>query len=140
MHEQTTCLTSDNSGVTTDETGAVVVDEFFQTAQPDIYAAGDVIGEPILETVAAKEGNHAVKNAFGTEETTIDYTAVPTVVFTSPEVAAVGMTEQEYMAEHGTCACRTVDMADVPRRLSRRRVDSSKLSSIMRQTKSSASI
>jgi mercuric reductase len=80
-----------------------------------VYAAGDVIGEPMLETVAAKEGNHAVKNAFGGEGRTIDYDAVPKVVFTSPEVASVGVTEAEYMDEHGTCACRTVDMADVPK-------------------------
>ena len=102
-------------GVETNERGAVVVDEYFQTANPDIYAAGDVIGEPELETVAAKEGNNAVKNAFGEEGATINYNAVPKVVFTSPEVAAVGTTELEYMDEHGTCTCRTVDMADVPK-------------------------
>jgi mercuric reductase len=93
----------------------VIVDEQFRTANPDVYAAGDVIGEPELETVAAKEGNHAVKNAFGSEGKTIDLDAVPKVVFTSPEVAAVGTTEREYMDEHGTCSCRTVDMADVPK-------------------------
>jgi len=36
-------------------------------------------------------------------------------VFTSPEVAAVGMTEREYVAEYGTCTCRTVEMEDVPK-------------------------
>jgi mercuric reductase len=91
------------------------VDDHFQTTNPDVYAAGDVIGEPELETVAAKEGNHAVKNAFGGEGISIDYDTVPAVVFTSPEVAAVGTTESEYMAEHGTCSCRTVQMEDVPR-------------------------
>ena len=102
-------------GVETNDRGAVVVDEYFQTANPDVYAAGDVIGDPELETVAAKEGNHAVKNAFGDEGATINYNAVPMVVFTSPEVAAVGTTELEYMKEHGTCTCRTVEMADVPK-------------------------
>jgi len=102
-------------GVETNDDGAIRVDEHFQTANPDIYAAGDVIGEPELETVAAKEGNHAVKNAFGDESVSIDYDAVPAVVFTSPEVAAVGTTELEYMDEHGTCSCRTVQMEDVPR-------------------------
>ena len=101
--------------VETTERRAVDVDEYFQTANPDVYAVGDVIGEPELETVAAKEGNHAVKNAFGEESATIDYNAVPKVVFTNPEVAAVGTTELEYMDEHGTCACRTVDMAEVPK-------------------------
>ena len=105
----------DTVGVETDERGAVVVDDQFRTTEPDVYAAGDVLGEPYLETVAAKEGNHAVRNAFGDEGKTIDYHAVPEVVYTSPEVAAVGTTELEYMDEHGTCACRTVDMADVPK-------------------------
>jgi mercuric reductase len=101
--------------VETNANGTIHVDEHFQTTNPDIYAAGDVIGEPELETVAAKEGNHAVKNAFGEGGVTIDYDAVPAVVFTSPEVAAVGTTELEYMDEHGTCSCRTVQMEDVPR-------------------------
>ena len=105
----------DTVGIETNDRGAVVVDEHFQTANPDVYAAGDVIGEPELETVAAKEGNHAVKNAFDNEGKTINYNAVPAVVFTSPEVAAVGTTEREYMDKHGTCTCRTVQMADVPK-------------------------
>lgn len=105
----------DTVGIETNDRGAVVVDKHFQTENPDVYAAGDVIGEPELETVAAKEGNHAVKNAFGNEEKTINYNAVPAVVYTSPEVAAVGTTEVEYMDDHGTCTCRTVQMADVPK-------------------------
>ena len=106
----------DSVGIDTEEAGAAIaVDEHFQTTHPNVYAAGDVIGEPELETVAAKEGNHAVKNAFGNEGKTINYNAVPKVVFTSPEVAAVGITEAEYMDEYGTCECRTVDMADVPK-------------------------
>jgi mercuric reductase len=105
----------DSIGVETDARDAIVVDEQFRTTNPDVYAAGNVVGDPYLETVAAKEGNHAVQNAFDGEGKTIDYDAVPKVVYTSPEVAAVGTTELEYMDEHGTCSCRTVDMADVPK-------------------------
>lgn len=105
----------DTIDIETDDQGAVVVDEYYQTENPDVYAAGDCIGSPMLETIAAKEGNHAVKNAFGGESNEIDYGAVPKVVYTSPEVASVGVTEPEYMAEHGVCTCRTVDMADVPK-------------------------
>ncbi len=101
--------------VETDEMGAVRVDDHFQTTNSDVYAAGDVIGDPMLESVAAKEGNHAVKNAFGNKGATIDYNAIPMVVFTSPEVATVGITEAEYMAQHGTCTCETVEMEDVPK-------------------------
>ena len=102
-------------GIETNDDGTIHVDTHFRTTNPDIYAAGDVIGEPELETAAAKEGNHAVKNAFGNEGVSIDYDAVPSVVFTSPEVASVGTTELEYTEEHGTCSCRTVRMEDVPR-------------------------
>ena len=105
----------DTVGVETNDDGTIRVDEHFQTTNSDVYAAGDVIGEPELETVAAKEGNHAVKNAFADEDATIDYDAVPAVVFTGPEVTAVGTTELEYVDEHGTCSCRTVRMEDVPR-------------------------
>ncbi|ELZ32462.1 mercuric reductase [Halogeometricum pallidum JCM 14848] len=105
----------DEIGVETEVSGAVVVDDEFRTANPDVYAAGDCIGEPMLETVAAKEGNHAVRNAFGEKSATVDYHVVPKVVFTSPEVAAVGTTELEYMDEHGICTCRTVEMEDVPK-------------------------
>lgn len=101
--------------VETGPTGVVQVDDQFQTANPDVYAAGDVIGEPMLETTAAKEGNVAIKNAFGDEAKTINYDTVPLVIFTSPEVASVGVTEAEYMAEHGTCTCQTVEMEVVPK-------------------------
>jgi mercuric reductase len=102
-------------GVETNDDGTIHVDGKFRTTNPDVYAAGDVIGEPELETVAAKEGNHAVRNAFGAEGVGIDYDAVPAVVFTSPEVASVGTTELEYVDEYATCSCRTVRMEDVPR-------------------------
>ena len=105
----------ESAGIETNDDGTIRVDDQFRTTDPDVYAAGDVIGEPELETVAAKEGNHAVKNAFGNEGRSIDYDAVPAVVFTNPEVAAVGTTELEYVDEHGSCSCRTVRMADVPR-------------------------
>jgi len=61
-----------------------------------------------LETVAAKQGNIAVMNMFENAKKTINYNEVPHAVFTSPEVAAVGITESEYMKKHGVCLCRTV--------------------------------
>lgn len=67
--------------VEVNDTGAVAVDDHYRTANPDVYAAGDVIGEPMLETIAAKEGNHAVQNAFGDVGLIVDYRSVPKVVF-----------------------------------------------------------
>ncbi|AUX08697.1 mercuric reductase [Halalkaliarchaeum desulfuricum] len=105
----------ESAKIATENSGAIQVNKRFQTANPDVYAAGDCIGEPMLETTAAKEGNHAVKNAVGDEGVTIDYQSVPAVVYTSPEVASVGITEAEYVEEFGTCTCRTVRMDDVPK-------------------------
>ena len=105
----------DSIGVETAESDAIRVDHTFRTTNPAVYAAGDCIGEPMLETVAAKEGNHVVRNAFGDEGIGIDYREVPKVVYTSPEVASVGTTEAAYMDQHGTCTCETVRMEDVPK-------------------------
>ena len=102
-------------GVETDERGTILVDEYFQTSNSNVYAAGDCVGDPMLESVAGKEGNHAVENAFGGEGKSIDYNAAPKVVYTDSEVASVGITEPEYMAEHGTCTCSAVKMEDVPK-------------------------
>ena len=111
----TTDIGLDSIEVATTESGEIRVDDTFQTTNPVVYAAGDCIGEPMLETVAAKEGNHVVRNAFGDEGVGIDYREVPKVVYTSPEVASVGVTEASYMDQHGICTCETVRMADVPK-------------------------
>ncbi len=98
----------EKAGVELDEKGFAKVNEFMQTSQKHIYAAGDVTGIMPLETVAAKQGNIAVMNMFENAKKTINYNEVPHAVFTSPEVAAVGITESEYMKKHGVCLCRTV--------------------------------
>ncbi len=105
----------ENLGIGVDKGGFIKVNEYLQTSQPHIYAAGDVSGAPWLETVAAKEGNIAGKNALGEEKVKIDYRNIPSAVFTSPQVASVGIKEAEYMAEYGTCLCRKVEMEKVPK-------------------------
>lgn len=106
-------LNAGKAGVQTGERGFVEINERMKTAQDHIYAAGDVTGELPLETVAAKQGNVAVRNMFEGGGKEIDYQEVPHAVFTSPQVASVGMTEQEYMEEHGACLCSTVRMDQV---------------------------
>jgi len=106
-----------NAGVITLDSGAVKVDEEMRTNVANIFAAGDVTGEPMLETVAGKEGSVAASNAlFGTHKK-IDFNTVPHAVFTSPQVASVGITEKEAVEKFGTCSCRTLLMADVPKAL-----------------------
>jgi dihydrolipoamide dehydrogenase len=76
------------------EKGAIVVDEHLQTSVSGVYAIGDVTGGYMLAHVASHEGEVAAEHALG-RPSTIDYKAVPNCVFTLPEIAGVGLTEQE---------------------------------------------
>jgi len=73
---------------------AIVVDGYLQTTIPGIYAVGDVTGGWMLAHVAYRQGEIAAENALGNKKR-IDYRAVPYCVFTLPEIAGVGLTEQE---------------------------------------------
>jgi len=73
---------------------AIVVNEYLETNIPGVYAIGDVLGKNMLAHVASYEGEAAVENALGRSRQ-VDYRAVPSVVYTYPEVAGVGITEVE---------------------------------------------
>ncbi len=75
------------------ERGAVVTDEYCRTNIPDVYAAGDVNGKSMLAHTAYREGEVAVNNMLGNKDS-VDYNAIPSVIYTNPEVAAVGETEE----------------------------------------------
>ncbi|TCS84063.1 dihydrolipoyl dehydrogenase [Tepidibacillus fermentans] len=77
------------------ERGVIKVNEFFQTAEPNVYAIGDVIGGLQLAHVASHEGIIAVEHIAGKDPRPMDYLAVSKCTFTSPEVASVGMSEDE---------------------------------------------
>lgn len=104
------------AGVAVKEDGGVKVDAQRRSSVPHIYAAGDVVGKPMLETTAAKEGYIAAENALANRGLTMDYRAVPHAVFTNPAVASVGLTDAEANAP-GTirCACNTVLLKQVPK-------------------------
>jgi len=76
------------------EKSSVVVDEYLKTSIDNIYAVGDVTGKSMLAHVASHQGITAAKNILG-EKQKIDDKAIPSCIYTSPEVASVGMTEQE---------------------------------------------
>lgn len=76
------------------ERGKILVDEHMQTNIPNIYAAGDCTGEPMLAHVAWTEGIVAVEHAMGMDSR-MDYSAWPACVYTKPECASVGMTEKQ---------------------------------------------
>jgi len=92
------------NGLNLDDTGVslkndtIAVDRRMQTNVSSIFAAGDVAGEPMLAHVASTQGKVAVENALG-KEGEMDYTVVPRCIYTSPEIASVGLTEQEASAQ-----------------------------------------
>lgn len=75
--------------------GKIAVNEYLQTNIPNIYAAGDCIGGYLLAHVASYEGRLAVKNMAQGNKQKTDYRAVPAGIFTNPEIACVGLSEEE---------------------------------------------
>ena len=104
------------AGVRTDDRGFIVVDEQQRTTHPDVYAAGDVTGGPQYVYVAAAQGRVAATNALGSASTaaTVDYTGLPAVMFTRPQLASAGLSEQQALDAGYDCNCRTLALADVP--------------------------
>lgn len=88
-------LHPERAGVQTRKDGAIIVDRILKTTAPRIWAAGDVTGEPMLETAARYGGGIAAENAFLTTPRQFDPTELPRGIFTSPQVASVGMTEDQ---------------------------------------------
>jgi len=106
----------DKVGVKVNKEQAVNVNEFFQSSQVNIFAVGDVLNLPLrLETTAGREGTLAAENAINGTKKSIDYNAVPYTVFTDPQLASVGFTEDMQMKETGVCACRTISFTHVPK-------------------------
>lgn len=86
----------DRLGVQVDEKGWVVTDQRMATSAPDVYAIGDLLGPSkiMLAHVASTEGRVAAENAMA-GKSSMDYSTVPGAIFTSPEVANVGLTEAQ---------------------------------------------
>ncbi|MDZ4696201.1 MAG: Si-specific NAD(P)(+) transhydrogenase [Deltaproteobacteria bacterium] len=91
----TSGLGLDAAGVACDPRGRIPVNEHFQTSQPHIYAAGDVVGAPALASVSMEQGRVGVCHAFGFDYKTKVSSIVPYGVYTIPEISMVGATEEE---------------------------------------------
>ena len=104
-----------NVNLETDSKGFIKIDSMMQTNVKGIYAAGDVTGNPMLETLAAKEGNVATQNMFANKKLKIDINEVPSAVFTEPEAAMVGRTEEQVIKDLNDCGCNALPMAFVPK-------------------------
>lgn len=105
----------DETGVEVDDRGGLVLDETLRTTNPNVFAAGDVTGAPQFVYVAAAQGTLAAENAVSGADRAMDYTALPRVTFTTPNIAAVGLTDEQAQEAGFECECRVVDLRHVPR-------------------------
>ena len=80
------------------ERDKIKVDDHFKTNIDGVYAIGDIIATPALAHVASTEAIHCVEHICGLNPEPIDYSTIPSCIFTSPEVASVGMTEAQVKA------------------------------------------
>ena len=104
-------------GVTLGTKGEIVVNEFLQATNRDVYAAGDVIGDPMFVYVAAYGGALAAENALTGNARRYDLTALPKVTFTDPAVASVGFTENQARARGIEPLVSKLPLEHVPRAL-----------------------
>ena len=77
------------------ERDKIVVDEHYQTSMEGVFAIGDIVAGPALAHVASAEAIHCVEHICGLNPEKVDYSTIPSCIFTSPEVASVGMTEKQ---------------------------------------------
>lgn len=89
-------------GVALNQDGAVIIDDYFQSSVPSIYALGDATHRLNLTPVALAEGMALAKTLFNNQPTTVDYSCIPTAVFSQPTLATVGMTEEHARKVHET--------------------------------------
>lgn len=91
-------LALDKAGVSSDDKGFIAVDQKYKTSVDGVYAIGDVIPGPMLAHKAEEEGSVLAEILAG-QAGHIDYNTIPAVIYTSPEVASVGKTEEELKQE-----------------------------------------
>ena len=109
----------EQAGVQLDTQGAVKVDMYLRTSVSHIWAAGDVIGREtesqMATPVGAHDGGIAALNALTSANRRVDHTVIPRTIFTDPQVAVVGLTDEEANARGIACECNTIPMSAVPR-------------------------
>jgi dihydrolipoamide dehydrogenase len=112
----------DAAGVDKDERGYVKETDT-RTSVPTIYAAGDIIANIALVNVAEREGRHAVVKMFGPEVKPLVYRNISTIMFLNPEVAAVGMNEQDARAKNIPHRVAKIDYSCIPRAIAMRKTN-----------------
>ncbi|GGC73101.1 glutathione-disulfide reductase [Chelatococcus reniformis] len=97
----TRSLGLEEAGVVLDRHGAIEVDPFSQSSVASIYAVGDVTNRANLTPVAIREGHAFADTVFGGMPTRVDYSVIPTAVFSTPELGTVGLTEAQAREAYG---------------------------------------
>ncbi|WKW12845.1 mercury(II) reductase [Pseudogemmatithrix spongiicola] len=112
----TTGLGLERLGLVPDTRGAIVVDDQMRTSTPNVYAVGDCTTQPQFVYVAAAAGTRAAVNLMGGQRT-LDLSSMPAVIFTDPQVATVGISEEEARLRGVETDSRTLSLEHVPRAL-----------------------
>ena len=92
---KTDSLGLDAAGVATQDNGAIIVDDYFQTNAPSVYALGDVIDRVQLTPVAITEAMQFVGHTYQGQRDELDYSLIPTAVFCQPNIGTVGLSEEQ---------------------------------------------
>lgn len=110
----------DEAGIARNRSGGIEVDDRMRTTRHGTYAAGDVTGQDQFVYMAAYGAKLAAKNAINDDALVYDRAAMPSVVFTDPQVASVGLTESEARATGHDVATSLLALDNVPRALAAR--------------------
>ncbi|MCZ6593821.1 MAG: mercury(II) reductase [Bacteroidetes bacterium] len=117
IRPNTSKLGLDKIDLNLSESGHIIVNDKMETNNSNIYAAGDVTNTLSFVYTAATEGKTAVNNAFALAEKSIDYSSLPWVVFTDPQIAGAGMDEIEAESKGIPFEVSKLDLVHVPRAL-----------------------
>ena len=108
----------ENTGVTLTDDGFIAVNDVFQTAEPSIYALGDVTGGMELTPVALAEGMNLARRLYNDDHQVLDHSFIPTAIFSQPNVATVGYSEEAAREKYGDIAVFTSDFRHLKHTLS----------------------
>lgn len=116
----TTDMGLDDVGVKLNDKGFIEVNDYLQSSMSSIYAVGDVLGKNMFVYTAAYEGKLAVSNIYSPIKKESDYTALPWVIFTDPQVAGVGLNETQATEQNIDYDVAKLPLSYVPRSIAAR--------------------